>query len=481
MNKQPGGKLPARSRKMEPRPRHNHGGSDRMLQDTSAVSIVVVAVMIFGLLITIAAYLNVYYIPSWAEDAEAKHARNAFTDFSAIPGAINGLVLANETDAISKQRIELGGSDIPVLSPVRSWGSLGVVPQEGNFTVKADAWVVNIEGNVTSGELQKWGRATTANISDISLFYVDIYTKSSKFLSNGKLIINFTNRPGRVEIESGKGTIGKCYLQLSTWGGDGNKIVDKLCVHKDSAPSNKGPEYYRIDLLNPCYGFSKVLRDADTPYNLTVIADHLGLVDEAEGPMLLNYTIAYNEYNKSLVHYSATSNGTLIYESMNRYFLNQKFIYQSGAVFLCQPPDASMRTLPTIAIENTTNGSARITIPMVTVGTGVHRTPMISGSGVEELQLKLERLSRVSFAEGNNTHNVHIIIEPPEGDENFRKDYLQEWANYFNKIAGGTSVEANPEWPPDDSYANIKITLNGSIYLDIQDIYIEGRTSRISS
>jgi len=30
-------------------------------------------------------------------------------------------------------------------------------------------------------------------------------------------------------------------------------------------------------------------------------------------------------------------------------------------------------------------------------------------------------------------------------------------------------------------YSSIDITLNGSIYLDIQDIYIEGRTSRISS
>ena len=480
MNKQPGGKLPARSRKMEPRPRHNHGGSDRMLQDNSAASIVVVAVMVFGLLITIAAYINVYYIPSWAEDAEAKHMRNAFTDFSAIPGAINGLVLVNETNIMSKQRIELGGGDIPVLSPVRSWGSLGVVPQEGNFTVKADAWMVNIEGNVTNGGLNKWEHVDITNISDISSFYIDVATKAATFVGNGVLVINFTNQSGRMEIRSGKDGSEHCYLQMYTWGGDGNKIVDGMCIYKDAYPGNQGPDYYRIDLLNPCYGFSKVLRDADIPYNLTVMVYHKG--GEPDKPHKLeavNYTIVYNEYNRSLVHYSATSKGILIYKSMNRYFLNQKFIYQNGAVFLCQPPDASMRTLPTIAIENTTNGSARITIPMVTVGTGVNRTPMISGSGVEELQLKLERLSRVSFAEGNNTHNVHIIIEPPEGDENFRKDYLQEWVNYFTGMIQGTSVQMTQSCPVD--YSSIDITLNGSIYLDIQDIYIEGRTSRISS
>jgi hypothetical protein len=449
-----------------------------MLQDSSAASIVVAAVMIFGLLITIAAYINVYYIPSWAGDAEAKHMRNAFTDFSTIPGAINGLVLANETDAISKQRIELGGGDIPVLSPVRSWGSLGAVPREGNFSVKADAWVVNIERNVTSGELQKWGRVDIANISEAFSFYIDVYTESTAFLSNGELVINFTNQSGGVEIRSGKYRGDFCYIQISTWGGDGNKIVDGMCICKDAYPGPHGPEYYRIDLLNPSYGFSEVLRDADTPYNLTVIANHEGGTTPA-GQRLFDYNITYNEYNKSLVHYSATSNGTLIYESMNRYFLNQKFIYQNGAVFLCQPPDASMRIAPTIAIENTTNESARITIPMITVGAGENRTPMISGSGVEELQMKLERLSRVSFAEGNNTHNVHIIIEPPEGDENFRKDYLQEWVNYFTGMIQGTSVQMTQSGPVD--YSSIDITLNGSIYLDIQDIYIEGRTSRISS
>ena len=478
MNKQPGSQLPARSRKMEPRPMHNHGGSDRMLRDNSAVSIVVVVVMIFGLLITIAAYINVYYIPSWAEDAEAKHMRSAFTDFSAIPGAINGLVLANETNIMSRQRIELGGGDIPVISPVRSWGSLGAVPREGNFTVTADAWTVNIERNTTDGELQKWGRANIANISDTSSFYIDVYTESTAFLSNGELVINFTNQNGRVEIQSGKYRGDFCYIQISTWGGDGNKIVEGMCICKDAYPGPHGPEYYRIDLLNPCYGFSEVLLDADTPYNLTVIANHGGGTTPS-GQRLFDYNITYNEYNKSLVHYSITSNGTLIYESMNRYFLDQKFIYQNGAVFLCQPPNASMRIAPIITIENTANESARITIPMITVGTGVNRTPMISGSGVEELRMKLDHLNRVPFAESNNTHNVHIIIEPPEGDEAFRKDYLHEWANYFDAAVEGTSVRMR--WEPETNWNNINITLNGSIYLDIQDIYIDGRTSRISS
>jgi len=469
MNKQPTGRLPAKSRKLESRPGPNYAGHGGMLQDRSAASIVVAAVMIFGLLITIAAYINVYYIPSWAEDAEAKHARNAFTDFSSIPGAINGLVLVNETNIVSKQRIELGGGDIPVLSPVRSWGSLGAVPREGNFTVKADAWMVNITENRTINDAITDAGVNLPNISSISQFYIDIDLVERRFFPDGEVCINFTNQSGGVKIWSESGIYS---LKIAIQNDDNNRIVDGIYINKDTNQSGPGSGYYRIDLLNPCYGFSKVLSSADTPYNLTI---------ETNKYEACNYTIIYNEYNKSLVHYSATSNGTLIYESMNRYFLDQKFIYQNGAVFLCQAPNASMRIAPAITIEDTTNESANITIPMITVGAGENRTPMIGGSGVEELQVKLDHLKHAPFAEGNNTDDVHIIIEPPEGDENFRKDYLQEWANYFNKIVGGTSVEANPEWSPDDSYASINITLNGSIHLDIRDIHIEGRTSRISS
>ena len=174
-----------------------------------------------------------------------------------------------------------------------------------------------------------------------------------------------------------------------------------------------------------------------------------------------------------------TSNGTLVYKSMNRYFLDQKFIYQNGAVFLCQPPNASMRIAPGITIENVTNESAHITIPMVTVVTREGRIPMISGSDVEELQLELERLSRVSFAEGINTNAVNITIDAPEGDDNFRRNYLWEWVQYFDKIVDGTPVRMKRISDADFDNTSVNITLNGSIHLEIRDIEIDGRVTSI--
>ena len=469
MNKHPTDQLPARSRNVRQRRRPDTRGSGGMLHDNCAISTVIAAMLIFGLLITVAAFVNVHYIPSWVKDDEAKHMRSVFTDFSKIPGSINKLALANETDTMSKQRIELGGGNIPILSPGKSWGSLGVVPREGNFTVKANVRMLNITKNFTRNNLTEAG-VNIMNVSGVSRF--DIYVR--KMTDNSRIYINLTNRGNR----SGSAWINNNTaneLTLIIRNDQDNKIIDGARLNKDidwdSYPA--GSLGYKIDLLNPCYGFSKVLCDADIPYNLT-ITNSMGV----EG----TYHIEYNNYNLTREDYSITSNGTLVYRSMNRYFLDQTFIYQNGAVFLCQPPDASMRTLPAITIENATNGSsANIMIPMVTVGTGVNRTPMVGGSGIEELQMKLDHLNRVPFAEGNNTDNVHIIIESPDGDEKFRRNYLQEWAQYFNKTIGGTPVrmKPRPNYSPDNR--SINITLNGSIHLDIQDIAIEGRVTSIAS
>ncbi|RKZ07193.1 hypothetical protein DRQ25_12165, partial [Candidatus Fermentibacteria bacterium] len=367
---------------------HYHG-SDRIFSDNSAVSTVVGAILLFGLLVAVVAFVNVYYVPPWVADGEARHAQDVFVDFSSIPDHIDELVIANNSDAVSRQRIKLGCGGIPIMSPGMSWGSLGTVPQEGNFIVKADVWTENITKNVTSDNFTD-ERVNITNIFSISKFY--IYIENSY---TGTVLINLSDQDGGAILQIAS----NCY-DITTWSSDGVKILDELIITTNPDP------LHPVNLLSPCYGFSKVLSDADSSYNITMEADGLGSD--------IRYEVEYYEYNKTTEPYTKTSNGTMVYRSMNRYFIDQRFIYQNGAVFLCQPPDASMRTLPDITIEDVGNYTW-VTIPMVTVGTGENRTPMIGGSGVEELQMGLKYVDRITFADRNNTESVSIIIEPPEG------------------------------------------------------------------
>ena len=443
----------------------SHKGACRMFSDNSAISTVVSFILILGLLVTVIAFVKVQYVQSWSEDAEARHARDVFVDFSAIPGNIDNLVLANGSTTVSQQRIKLGSCGIPIVAPGMSYGTLGVVPDDGSFTVTADVWNVNISRNTTDGNLTE-GCVNITNVSSVSSFY--IYIGEIKYYgsaSAGSLSIDLThqgNQSGGAEITTTNNTT----LNISVRNSDNCAVIEDLPINADGSEIRN----YKIDLLNPRYGFCKVLSDADVPYNLT-ITNSMSLNGSH-----IHYIIGYNEYNRTRELYTETTNGTIIYESRNRQFINQRFIYQNGAIFLCQLPNVGMRVAPGIAIEDVKNYT-RVMIPMVSLGVGRYRIPSISGSGVEELQLELTCVNRSSFADGNNTDKVTILIEPPEGDPEFRNNYLQEWADYFNAARNGTGVVAN--LTNATNWDNITITLTGNIHLEIRDLDVEGRISSI--
>ncbi|RKZ07194.1 hypothetical protein DRQ25_12170 [Candidatus Fermentibacteria bacterium] len=449
----------------------------RIFSNDDAVSTVVSFILLFGLIMSVILFARMQYVPLWSADVEARHADDVFASFSEIPGNIDNLVLGSGSVAVSRQRIRLGSGSIPIIAPGTSYGALGVVPDEGNFTVEADVWAVNITRNNTGPHSLENGSVNITNISSISSFYIHIDKIEYNTVSPGDVCIRVTNQGhqnGLAEIK----TESNAHLNISIWNGYGDKVIEDLPITDD----NSVVERYNIDLLSPCYGFdmvlyeveAEVLADADAPYYNLTITNSTSLNGSR-----IRYEVVYNEYNRTLVHYKKTSNGTMMYESRNRHFLNQKFIYQNGAVFLCQQPAATVRTAPEVLIRDYRNYT-RILIPLISVGTGRHRIPLITGSGVEELQIELKHADCITFADGNNTESVSIIITPPAGDEEFRENYLQEWADYFTATVAGTSVEANPEWSPDGSYTYITITLTGSIHLEIKDIDVEGRIASIS-
>jgi hypothetical protein len=446
----------------------------RIFPNDDAVSTVVSFILLFGLIMSVIIFARVQYVPLWSADVEARHADDVFALFSAIPGNIDNLVLGSGSVAVSRQRIQLGSGSIPIIAPGTSYGALGVVPDEGNFIVEADVWNVNISRNVTIGNLTE-GRVNITNISSISSFHIYIDEIEYNTVSPGDVCIRVTNQgnqSGLAEIKTESNT----HLNISIWNGYGDKVIEDLPITDD----NSVVERYKIDLLSPCYGFDMVLAEAeaevltgaDAPYYNLTITNSTSLNGSR-----IRYEVVCNEYNKTLVHYKKTSSGTMMYESRNRHFLNQKFIYQNGAVFLCQQPAVTIRTAPGVLITDYRNYTS-VLMPAISVGTGRHRVPMITGSGVEELQIELKHADRITFADGNNTESVSIIITPPAGEGEFRKNYLQEWADYFSATVAGTSVGMSSTNAT--NWDNLTITLTGSIHLEIKDIDVEGRIASIS-
>jgi len=447
----------------------------RIFSNDEAVSTVVSFMLLFGLIISVILFARVQYIPLWTADVEARHADDVFASFSAIPGNIDDLVLANGSVAVSQQRIRLGSGSIPIIAPGTSYGALGVVPDEGKFTVEADVWTVNITRNNTGRRSLENGSVNITNISSISSFYIYIDEIEYNTASPGDVRIRVTNhgnQSGRAEINTESDT----RLDISIWDSHGDKVIEGLPINDDDSEI----ERYKIDLLNPCYGFDTVLYEAEAEVLAGADAPHYNITitnSTSLNGSRIRYEVGYNEYNRTLVHYTKTSNGTMMYESRNRHFLNQKFIYQNGAVFLCQQPAVTIRTAPGVLIRDYRNYT-RVLLPMISVGTGRHRIPLITGSGVEELQIELKHADCITFADGNNTERVSIIITPPAGYEEFREDYLREWADYFDAAVDGTSVGMSSTNAT--NWDNHTITLTGNIHLELKDIDVEGRIASIS-
>jgi len=455
--------------------RSKHRAHSLIFSNDDAVSTVVSFMLLFGLILSVILFVRVQYVPLWGADVEARHADAVFVDFSAIPGNIDNLVLANGSVAVSQQRIRLGSGSIPIIAPGTSYGALGVVPDEGHFTVEADVWAVNITRNNTGIRSLENGSVNITNISSISSFYIYIdeieYPPS---LDSGDVCIRVTNQgnqSGRAEIKTDSST----YLHISTWNDETNEVIKGLPINSDDSEI----ERYKIDLLSPCYGFDAVLAEAEAEVLTGADAPHynLTITNTSLNGSHIRYKIVYNEYNRTLVHYTKTSNGTMMYESRNRHFLNQKFIYQNGAVFLCQQSAVTIRTAPGVLISDYRNYT-RVLLPMISVGTGKHRIPRITGSGVEELQIELKHADHITFADGNNTERVSIIITPPAGDEEFRENYLQEWADYFDATVAGTSIRMTSANAT--NWDDHTITLTGNIHLELKDIDVEGRIASIS-
>jgi hypothetical protein len=104
-----------------------------------------------------------------------------------------------------------------------------VVPDEGNFTVTADVWDVNIRRNVTIGNLTE-GCVNITNISSVSSFYIYIDKIEYNTVSPGDVRIRITNQSGLAEIKTESNT----HLNISIRNNDNDTVIEDMPINADN-------------------------------------------------------------------------------------------------------------------------------------------------------------------------------------------------------------------------------------------------------
>lgn len=105
---------------------------DKFPGNDSAISTVVGAVLVLGLLVTLTTTIQVSYVPAWKADAEYSHMSDVWGDMAYLKSNIDILsagLLINpnfSSNSMISVPIKMGGGDVPIISSGKSSGTLSI-------------------------------------------------------------------------------------------------------------------------------------------------------------------------------------------------------------------------------------------------------------------------------------------------------------------------------------------------------------------
>jgi len=147
---------------------------------------------------------------------------------------------------------------------------------------------------------------------------------------------------------------------------------------------------------------------------------------------------------------------SLEYRSNNNYWIQQRYYYELGGVFLSQLDGNTNLISPLIAITNTSNSSVVVNIAPVNIVGGGN----ISGNGPIRVDTRMRVLAAYNISESNYTPNYWVNLSYTSSDPGT----AAMWLNIFNNTATSGQIDAS-------SYKTGSATNNGKTTVFI---YITG-------
>jgi len=150
------------------------------------------------------------------------------------------------------------------------------------------------------------------------------------------------------------------------------------------------------------------------------------------------YISSFRVYNETKV-LNVTSTGNVRFEPQNRYFVQQYFVYENGAVIIDQPTGEILRVEPTFNISGSTVSMTLISI------SGTDES--ITGKNAQTVVTKLMFYESDTYTWGSENITINIT-----------SSYLSAWQNYFDKKGCNTNTVGG----------NVVVTLNNITTLTIR-------------
>ena len=352
----------------------------RFLPESSdGVSTVISAILILAVITTFVTAINAYYIPCLAAEHEIKHMQEVHSSFIKL-AAKTGSDCSN-----AKVDIPLGDGGLPLLSSLSSSGTLTTVPGDGWMNVSlTDALFEEKQEFEGSGVL--WN-LTSVSILILNLEDTAAGTYTAELDSNNNISV-IIDPFGDVRVVTIENTVELFnYTVTTTKLGNGN--------------------FFSLDVLNPVYHFSRVLENTSAPFSLTL-----------HGPFHVEYErLASGNISMNL------STGYFKYTSSNNFWLDQKLIFENGAVILEQGGEYRVRSQPFLTVDEKCLNLYVYNI------TGVKKS--LSGNGPTTINIQVENRKEYQYPLVGNT-SIAITSNTPKA-----------WETYLSGIGKNTNSSGN--------------------------------------
>jgi hypothetical protein len=350
--------------------------------DQRAVSSVLGAILLFGLLVVTILRIRIEFVPVWDHDREADFMARSSAQFAQIKTDLDRQV-ANQTSASITDPLSLGGGGgFSFFRGVDKAGTLTFTPRgagEG-FTIESNQLTIQSRDGVALEGLQTYTNVvspqTASNVVDIPALKVRLNDPlatgpgatlridlTSGTACAGQLVVSIggltATRPRNIAIQTFTGYSTACVSPTAQPIHSRDLLIG--CANPCVSPTT-----FFFDALEPELVFNQVLAAATKPLTVT-------MTETGSPPMDASVVFVYDQAVAGGINrvgggglvapgfQGTLSVGTLTVSKENSQYPSQTLVLEYGAIILDQQGDAAMAYPPLFTV-NTTATQARLDI-----------------------------------------------------------------------------------------------------------------------
>lgn len=157
--------------------------------------------------------------------------------------------------------------------------------------------------------------------------------------------------------------------------------------------------------------------------------------------------------------------GSVSYDSQNRYYVNQNFIYEGGGLILSQGERSSMMLYPSIRFTRTATNDYNVSIHVVEIDKSIYATPdVISSNTGCSLRITGKDFKSLYDSDKNSSGNISSFTLT------VNTDHPEAWYLYLNETIADAKLTSHTTLTQNEN--NVSLTFPSKSGKDLNRLYV---------